>query len=269
MSARRPRSAAPRPTTEPPARGGAGEPASARDRLLSAALRLFSEQGYAKTSIRAIATAAQANVAAVSYYFGDKASLYSAVFTEPIWDRGSLSSAFTEPGVPLHEALRRYFHAALAPLSHGELARQSVRLHIREMLEPTGQWERGLDKDVRQPHEALVRLLCQRMGTATADLAIHRLALTLSSLAFQLWGHRDDIEVLKPELLASAEAVELWADRMVDYAMAMIAAEEIWRRSAVPARRPTPRTPRAPLPAAAAGAPSIPRSTARRKTPKP
>lgn len=124
------------------------------------------------------------------------------------------------------------------------------------MLEPTGQWERALDKDVRQPHEALVRLLCRHLGVATADLAIHRLALTLSSMAFQLWGHRDDIEAIKPELLATAEAVELWADRMVDYALAMIAAEKTWRHA-------TPAPARAPARASAPPAP------ARRKTPKP
>lgn len=253
MSAKPSRPAASPPPAPDAAAAASGESASARQRLLLAALRLFSEHGYAKTSIRAIASAAQANVAAVSYYFGDKASLYSAVFTEPTWDHASLRSAFAQPGIPMEEALRRYFHAALAPLAHGELARQSVRLHIREMLEPTGQWERALDQDVRQPHDALVRMLCRHMGIATPDLAVHRLALTLSSMAFQLWGHRDDIDALKPELLATAEAVELWADRMVDYALAMIAAEKAWRRAAPPAAK----------------ASAAPRSPARRKAPKP
>jgi len=41
------------------------------------------EQGFAKTSIREIALAAQANVASISYYFGDKAGLYRAVFSDP------------------------------------------------------------------------------------------------------------------------------------------------------------------------------------------
>ena len=41
-------------------------------RLFSAALRLFAENGFAKTSIRQIAEAAGANTAPISYYFGDK-----------------------------------------------------------------------------------------------------------------------------------------------------------------------------------------------------
>ncbi|CAM3577308.1 CerR family C-terminal domain-containing protein [Paracidovorax anthurii] len=255
MPARRSRSAPP-----PPPSGE--EPASARQRLLLAALRLFSEQGYAKTSIRAIATAAQANVAAVSYYFGDKAALYSAVFTEPFCDIHALIADFANPDITLRESLGRYFHGALAPLSHGELARQSVRLHIREMLEPTGQWEREMDKEVRQPHEALVRLLCHHMKVAVPDLGIHRLALTLSGQAFQLWGHRDVVEAVKPELLATPQAVELWADRMTDYAMAMVAAEEAWRRATLPERR-------APSRRRAAASPSPSLQPARRKTPKP
>ena len=45
----------------------------ARNRLLDAALALFAEKGFAKTSTREIAQAAQTNIASISYYFGDKA----------------------------------------------------------------------------------------------------------------------------------------------------------------------------------------------------
>ena len=62
-------------------RAGAAE---ARQQLMTAALRLFSEKGFAKTSTRAIAQAAGVNIASISYYFGDKAGLYRAMFTEPM-----------------------------------------------------------------------------------------------------------------------------------------------------------------------------------------
>ena len=126
--------AAPRSVAAPLA---ADKDQPARTRLLLAALRLFAQQGYAKTSIRAIAQAAQVNVAAVSYYFGDKATLYAALFTEPCGNMQDLMPEVTQPGLSLREALQRYYHGTLAPLQDGELARLLMQLHIREMLDRT------------------------------------------------------------------------------------------------------------------------------------
>lgn len=49
--------------------------------IMDIALKLFSEKGYDKTSIRDIAHAAEVNVAMVSYYFGSKEKLLEALFT--------------------------------------------------------------------------------------------------------------------------------------------------------------------------------------------
>ena len=47
----------------------------ARERLIQAALRLFSERGFDGTGIRDLAEAAGVNVAAVNYHFGSKENL--------------------------------------------------------------------------------------------------------------------------------------------------------------------------------------------------
>ncbi len=54
--------------------------ANLRERLLESAERLFAEQGYAATPVRAVAEAADVNPALVSYYFGGKQGLLEAVF---------------------------------------------------------------------------------------------------------------------------------------------------------------------------------------------
>ena len=56
-------------------RGQRTDGAKARQQLLHAGLKLFAEKGFAKTSTREIALAAHANVASISYYFGDKEGL--------------------------------------------------------------------------------------------------------------------------------------------------------------------------------------------------
>lgn len=54
----------------------AAEQEDARVRLIDAAIALFAEKGYEGTSVRDLATAADVNVAAVSYHFGSKDALY-------------------------------------------------------------------------------------------------------------------------------------------------------------------------------------------------
>ena len=52
-----------------------------KERILDAAERLFAEQGFAATSLRAITSGAEANLAAVNYHFGSKEALIAAVFS--------------------------------------------------------------------------------------------------------------------------------------------------------------------------------------------
>lgn len=52
------------------------------NRILSVAAELFIKNGYAETSVRDIAAAANANVAHVKYYFGSKYKLFEIIFDE-------------------------------------------------------------------------------------------------------------------------------------------------------------------------------------------
>jgi AcrR family transcriptional regulator len=51
-----------------------------KDRILDAAERLFARHGFYGVSIRDITTAAEVDVALVSYHFGSKRNLFAAVF---------------------------------------------------------------------------------------------------------------------------------------------------------------------------------------------
>jgi AcrR family transcriptional regulator len=55
-----------------------GDP-STRERLMTAAERLFAEQDYEDVSVRAVNVAAGTNAAAVHYYFGSKEALVGAI----------------------------------------------------------------------------------------------------------------------------------------------------------------------------------------------
>jgi TetR/AcrR family transcriptional regulator, regulator of cefoperazone and chloramphenicol sensitivity len=197
----------------------------ARQQLLMTALKLFSEKGFAKTSTRAIAEAAGVNIASISYYFGDKAGLYRAVFTEPMGNSASDIEKFSQLHFTLRESLDGFIRGFLEPMKQGELVQQCMRLHFREMLEPTGMWEHEIDGDIKPAHAALLAVLGRHLNVASADEDLHRLAFGIAGLAIHLYMARDVINAIRPSLLASQPAIDLWATQMVDQAEAMVAIE--------------------------------------------
>lgn len=88
--------------------------------LLDSASHLFAQQGFKGTSVRAITSAARANLGAVTYHFGSKQALYMAVLeraTSPLRQR--LAGAISETAAPLdrlESAVRAFFdHLAENP----------------------------------------------------------------------------------------------------------------------------------------------------------
>jgi AcrR family transcriptional regulator len=196
-----------------------------RERLVRAALRLFARQGYSKTSTREIAEAAEANVAAISYYFGDKAGLYHAAFFEPRGRPEDDIARFNDPALTLHEALHGLYATFLEPLQDGDMARDCIQLHFREMLEPTGLWADEISRGIKPQHDAFVTVLCRHLGLRRADDEIHRLALSIAALGVHLYVCGDVTDVLAPRLNSRPRALSLWAYRLVMYAEAMVDAE--------------------------------------------
>ena len=219
-----------------PVRKSRADGADARTHLLQTALRLFSEKGFAKTSIREIALAAQANVASISYYFGDKAGLYRAVFTEPMGSARDDIGLYNQPGLTLQQALSGFFSSFLEPLKQGELVQLCTRLHFREMMEPTGLWDEEVDNGIKPAHNALVDVLARHLGLTAPDDDLHRLAFSITGLALQLFVGRDIVQAIRPQLLDRAEAIDQWTERLVMFATAMVAAEAHRR-----APKPSPR----------------------------
>ena len=230
------------PAGRPPASHvtAAGGGADARQRLLFCALKLFAEKGFSQTSIRQIALASGANIAAISYYFGDKAGLYRAAFTEPLGSPKDDIALYNQPHFTLRQSLEGFFSSFLEPLKQSDLVQQCTRLHFREMMEPTGLWAQELEQGIRPAHLALVAMLRRHLRLAKADDELHRLAFGITSLALQMFLCRDVIEAIRPQLLKSASAIDLAAQRMADFAEAMVAAEQV-RRAAASGPQTTPR----------------------------
>ncbi|WP_210542970.1 CerR family C-terminal domain-containing protein [Rhodoferax sp. PAMC 29310] len=213
----------------------------ARTRLLDAALTLFAEKGFAATSIRELALAAQVNVSAISYYFGDKAGLYRALFQDP---RINPPVALA-PAANLAEAIRGLLTAMTEPLKQSDAAQQCVKLFMREMLEPTGVWQAEIENNIQPAHLALVDGLCRHLAT-TVDDDIHRLAFSIAGLGVMLQLSTDVYRTIRPSLNDTPQAIDAYTDRLLEYALTMVAAEAQRRQIVLPQPSPTPHPETAP-----------------------
>ena len=228
-----PARSAPAATSAPaPSRASRRDGEASRERLLLAALNLFAEKGYAPTSTRDIAEAAGTNVAAIAYYFGDKAGLYRAVAEGPMQPICRLlPEEAAEPR--LDDMLRHLYSGYVEPLKQGQPVRQCLKLHMREMLEPTGLWSSSLIESVKPVHEALAQALSRHLGLARPDDDVRRLAICIAALGVHQHVACDVIDALAPQLSADADALDTWIDRMVMFACAMVEAERKRRAKAL------------------------------------
>ena len=90
-----------------------------KERILDAAETLFMEHGYEATSLRALTSAADVNLAAVNYHFGTKEELFQAVLTrrlDPMNQRRlELLTRFEAESAPKALACDRILGALLVP----------------------------------------------------------------------------------------------------------------------------------------------------------
>ncbi len=204
----------------------ASEPNESRQRLLHAALRCFAAHGFEKTSTRMIADAARANVAAIRYYFGDKAGIYRASFCEPMGQPQDDITLFDDPKLSLEQALQGLYSGFIEPLKKGELVQLCTKLHMREMVEPTGLWQEEIDHGITPYHKALVTVLCRHLGITKEDDDVHRLALCIVAQAVFLYMGREVLLAVRPYLVSSPAALDVMGQRLTQYALALVQAEQ-------------------------------------------
>ena len=229
-AALKPPTASFRPRPQPPGgRAQRSDGIQAKGHLLACALRLFAEKGFAKTSTREIAAAAGVNIAAISYYFGDKEGLYRAAFVEPMGNPHDDIALYDQPHFSLRQSLEGFYIGFLEPMKQGELVQHCMRLHFRELLEPTGLWQQEIEQIITPAHTALIRVLRRNLNLAHADDELHRLAFAITGLALQVFLGRDVIQAIRPRLIGSPPAINQTALRLAGFAQSMVEGERARR----------------------------------------
>ena len=130
-------------------------PDNARKRLLDQAENLFAKNGFAGVSVREITAAANTNLAAVNYHFGNKQKLYLEVYRQRWLPRAervhqsfqdSLKSEQAPSAGTVVQSLARAFLDG--PLSN-EARRRHLRLIVGELCQPTEAFELVVERVFR------------------------------------------------------------------------------------------------------------------------
>lgn len=97
------------------------EQPDSKARILSAAEKLFGDQGFDGTSLRDITSAAQVNLAAINYYFQSKDSLIDAVIERRIGPVNRRRVEMLDAAGPT-PTLEQIIEAFLAPITDRDMA---------------------------------------------------------------------------------------------------------------------------------------------------
>ena len=215
----------------------------AREQLVTHATRIFAAKGYAAATTREICDAAGVNVAAIHYYFGDKEGLYRAVLLRPIKEMTDAFGRFDDPTLEFEAAMRMFLTPflgdAVRPEGDDDIDTQGMRVHLREMIEPSTVFREVTAQVVVPAHNALANVIARHCGLTQPDADVHQLAFALVAMAHDYCMSREFMKLLAPDVLARPQAMEKILERLVGYSRALLDHEIERRRSDSLLERPS------------------------------
>ena len=187
-------------------------------RILAAASEEFARRGFASARVRQIVDAAQVNVAAINYYFGGKAGLYSATL------RHLSSRRREEPpnrrGQSPQERLHRHVFAILERFIGGKRPSPLSRILAHEAMNPTAHHEDLIEVMIRPELEVVRVIVREIVGPGVDDADVAQAAVSVMGQCFVYLFSRGPIDRLHPELTQGPDACRRLARHITDFSLA-------------------------------------------------
>jgi TetR/AcrR family transcriptional regulator, regulator of cefoperazone and chloramphenicol sensitivity len=141
-----------------------------RDRILEAAGEIFADKGFDGTTVRDICQRAEANLAAVNYYFGDKQRLYvETVVQAHLWrmERAKLPD-WPANSTP-QQKLADFIATFVLRIRSGPEGTWHSRLVMREMMQPSAACAELVQASIRPQFEILLGILRELLPAASPE----------------------------------------------------------------------------------------------------
>ncbi|MEI6072420.1 MAG: CerR family C-terminal domain-containing protein [Verrucomicrobiae bacterium] len=189
--------------------------AKARERLLEAAGEVFSEVGFDGATIREITRRARVNLAAVNYYFRDKAELYSAVLMH--MQRSAIDPA--QAGGSSEARLRDFIRGMLKHLLDPLRPAWHSRLMAREMAAPTRKFPDLIDEGFRPKVELLDGILRDLTDGRLSDEEIARASASILAQCVFYRQNRAVILRLYPDLRDDGDQTDKLTEHIAAFSL--------------------------------------------------
>jgi AcrR family transcriptional regulator len=146
-----------------------------REHLLQVATRLYAQNGFDRTTSKAICAAADTNMAAVNYHFGSKDALYAAVLIEAhaqLVDLDVLEAIARSDGSPLSRLRAVLSQFLIRPA--GTEPPAGLRVLVREMMAPSDHAPILLRKTVLPKIRVMMGIVASVLELSVDDPAVQR-----------------------------------------------------------------------------------------------
>ncbi|MCK5540815.1 MAG: CerR family C-terminal domain-containing protein [Deltaproteobacteria bacterium] len=197
-----------------------GDKKGTRQRLLESAATIFTEKGYANTSVADICERAAANIASVNYYFRSKDALYRSVlqFTR------EQAEAYYPISRPVEDNPETRFYqlilALLQRILNREMAGNFYTLVAKEMVEPTSASGEIVSQTISRHQSIMKELIKEICGQDIDDELLLRLYFSiLSQCFFFSYNEKGRQYHLQKDPIQFKDA-ELFARHIADFSLA-------------------------------------------------
>jgi AcrR family transcriptional regulator len=195
-------------------------------RLLEAAGPVFAAKGFAGATVREICHRAEANLAAVNYYFRDKERLYIETVKSALdCQAESVPPPSWPAGTPASVKLRDFIKMLLQRMFDARSPDWHRQLILRELAQPTTACTELVQERIRPLAEMLAQLIAELLPDVS-ELRRHLIAFSIVGQCFYHRVARPVVEILVGKEEFQTYDQQLLAEHITRFSLAALGFEK-------------------------------------------
>jgi TetR/AcrR family transcriptional regulator, regulator of cefoperazone and chloramphenicol sensitivity len=191
-----------------------------RERILQAAGEAFAENGFRFTTVRDISQKAEANLAAINYYFGNKEKLYFEVlkYTLETAMKKFPNDSVLDPKISKEEKLQSFIRSFIMRILDETHPSWFGKLFAMEMADPTDALDLIIEQGFQPLHNKLASIISEFLNKDVDDRETRLCVLSVIGQCI-LYRHCNYmLKKLYPKIFTSPE-IDLLVNHITEFTL--------------------------------------------------